>query len=93
MRVTLKRTKEHYPEAIECEQVAAMQLFLVHYPDYSLLVSYRTVVGYAPDRGSCYAITDEQFSVTTTQQLSRFARMYEAVRVSATAWGKGRLYL
>jgi hypothetical protein len=57
----------------EVEQVGSKQLFVVTYPTYKLLVSYRTVVGYR-SQGS-WLLTTAKYSTTTSKQLTQFARV------------------
>ena len=55
----------------EVEQEGSKQLFVVTYPTYKLLVSYRTVVGYR-SQGS-WLLTTAKYSTTTSKQLTQFS--------------------
>jgi hypothetical protein len=55
----------------EVEQVGSKQLFVVTYPTYKLLVSYRTVVGYRSE--GTWLLTKAKYSTTTSKQLTQFS--------------------
>jgi hypothetical protein len=55
----------------EVEQEGSKQLFVVTYPTYQLLVSYRTIVGYRSE-GS-WLLTTAKYSRTTSKQLNQFS--------------------
>ncbi len=55
----------------EVQQEGSKQLFVVTYPTYKLLVSYRTIVGYR-SQGS-WLLTKAKYSTTTSKQLTQFS--------------------
>jgi hypothetical protein len=56
----------------EVEQVGSKQLFVVTYPDYRLLVSYYTIVGFRSQ--GAWLLTTAKYSKTTSKQLTQFSR-------------------
>lgn len=77
---TIKDIKNRFFNYDSVEQVKSKQLFLVHYPSYSLLVSYRTIIGIAI-ANEPYQITTEKFSQTTSHQVAYFRNNYDSVMV------------
>jgi hypothetical protein len=55
----------------EVEQEGSKQLFVVTFPTYQLLVSYRTIVGYRSE--GTWLLTKAKYSITTARQLTQFA--------------------
>jgi hypothetical protein len=55
----------------EVQQEGSKQLFVVTYPNYQLLISYRTMVGYRSE-GS-WLLTKAKYSTTTSKQLTQFS--------------------
>jgi hypothetical protein len=55
----------------EVQQVGSKQLFVVTYPTYKLLVSYRTIVGYRSE--GTWLLTKAKYSTTTSKQLTQFS--------------------
>jgi hypothetical protein len=55
----------------EVHQIGSKQLFVVTFPAYQLLISYRTVVGYRSE-GS-WLLTTAKYSTTTSKQLTQFS--------------------
>jgi hypothetical protein len=55
----------------EVQQVGSKQLFVVTYPTYQLLVSYRTIVGYRSE--GTWLLTKAKYSTTTSKQLTQFS--------------------
>jgi hypothetical protein len=79
---TLAKIKRNYPTC-NCRQVGSMQLFIVEgvvNEQYSkLLISYNTIIGKFIN--STWYVTTQRYSLTTTQQISRFARMFNVIRI------------
>jgi hypothetical protein len=69
MSVTKKDIQARFGGKVE--QVGSKQLFIVMYPTYQVLVSYRTVVGYRSQGG--WLLTTAKYSPTTSKQLTQFA--------------------
>ena len=55
----------------EVQQEGSKQLFVVTYPTYKLLVSYRTIVGYRSE--GTWLLTKAKYSTTTSKQLTQFS--------------------
>jgi hypothetical protein len=55
----------------EVHQVASKQLFVVTFPTYQLLISYRTIVGFRSQ--GTWLLTTAKYSHTTSKQLTQFA--------------------
>jgi hypothetical protein len=58
----------------DIEQIGAKQLFIVSYPRYRLLYSYKTIIGINLLSGDNmgWKITLKKYSLTTTKQISQF---------------------
>jgi hypothetical protein len=80
MRVTKQDVQQLFPTLVDGEpafkpeiyQVDNMQMFVVIFPTYQLLVSYLTIIGYRP-KGT-WLLTTAKHSRTTSKQLTQFAR-------------------
>ncbi|MFA5670243.1 MAG: hypothetical protein WC967_13455 [Balneolaceae bacterium] len=74
MAITKTTIKSRFPNAERIEQVKSKQLFIVYYVNFSLLVSYTTVIGYK-EHGSLdnkWNITNRKYSQSTSRQVTYF---------------------
>ena len=68
---TLTDIKKMYPKE-EVDQFQSMQLFIVYTDNYSLLLSYTTIVGFRLYKDDLWLITTKKYSPTTSKQLNKF---------------------
>lgn len=61
----------------EVKQIDSKQLFIITKDNEQFLVSYFTIVGKVI--GGRWHVTTEKYSVTTTRQLSYFARTHSVI--------------
>ena len=80
---TLRTIKELYSDAENCTQEGGKQLFIVDYKDYSLLLSYVTIVGIRASWEN-WKLTKDRYSVTTSKQCNQFERVNSCERVEET---------
>jgi hypothetical protein len=82
MSITISDIKRYYPEAKEVKQIDSMQLFIVVYSRYSLLVSYTTMIGIWTLKNPTWLLTVKKYSRSTSRQMTRFSRYYSNTRIS-----------
>lgn len=91
-KVTLKDIKAKFPGYLDYEQIDHKQLFICSHPINKetkqvpyirMLVSYKTIVGYYDVVKACWVLTKQRYSVTTTKQLSQFARDKQVIWVDS----------
>lgn len=71
--VTLKDIQAKYNDANKVEQIGSKQLFIVTYNNYSLAISYRTIVAIKPADKFRWLITTEKYSITTLKHCNDLA--------------------
>jgi hypothetical protein len=64
-QVTLKSIKAQYSDANKVTQVDSKQLFIVTYNNYSLAISYNTIIAFKLFMGA-WLITTKKYSLTTS---------------------------
>ncbi len=79
MKVTVKIIRAIYPDAT-ITQVDSKQMFIVVTREQTLLLSYSTIVGKFDLAKRVWALTKKKYSITTSKQLSMFARNHNVVR-------------
>jgi len=68
MTITLTTIKRQFPQALKYEQIGSKQLFIVYFNQYTLLVSYRTIIGFK--QSGTWNITTQYYSVTTSRHIT-----------------------